>query len=106
MTEPLLTVAQVAERLQFSQDTVREMVQKRELACVRRTPRGRIRVPESALTTWAETHQHAPRTRGQVPGPRPKPVRLASPSIGGGSANTPEAVAALVGSWKKGARIQ
>lgn len=101
MTETLLTVREVAQRLQFSEDTVRELVQRAELAHVRRGQRGRIRVPESAVVAWVDANRKEARRPGKVRLPervRQAPARKVSLE-GCGAARTSEEIAAAMAAW-------
>lgn len=59
MTAPLLlTVPQVAEALQFSECTVRQMLRTGDLTGVKHG--NHWRVPRAALTTWINQHIYTP----------------------------------------------
>lgn len=61
--DPWLTVARAAELTGYHPMTIRKMVYRRELACIKKSPRGHIRIRQSELDRWAREHEHPVRRR-------------------------------------------
>lgn len=60
--DPLLTIDQAAALLAMHPQTVRKMVRQRELAAIRRSQRGYIKIRVSELQRWIRSKE-MPRSR-------------------------------------------
>ena len=98
MSDELLTVFEVAERLKINQQTVRNWIDRGELQATRIGRR--VRISDTALTAYLRAHQSAPPAPGpEVPAaPAPAtPARTSPPPAARVSARDVRVIERVIG---------